>query len=165
MNIAGIIDGTSRLYTSDPNGVSGGGDTGGYVLKIGYSPTPLPPAITSQPTNQLIASGATTTFAVTSFGLPPFSYQWFFNDFDHPLNGATNSSLTLANVQTNQTGNYFVQVTSVADQHKKYSSAAHGGHRTTDHLTTNQPDCHDWSDCDFLRYRSRRAPELSMDFQ
>ena len=111
MNIAGGTDGTSRLYTSDPNGTSGFGDTGGYVLEIAYNPAPVPPTITVQPTNRLIAAGTTTTFAMMASAPQPLSYQWFFNDFDHPLNFETNSSLTLVNVQTNQSGNYFVQVT------------------------------------------------------
>jgi hypothetical protein len=111
MNLAGVTDGTSRIYTSDPNGATAFGDTGGYVLEVAYSPAPVAPSLTSQPTNRLVAAGIDTTIAVTVFGAGPLTYQWFFNDFDHPLDAATNSSLTLTSVQTNESGSYFVQVT------------------------------------------------------
>jgi hypothetical protein len=58
----------------------------------------------------LVAAGANTTLQVTAFGAPPLRYHWYLNDFDHPIDAATNSSLNLVNVQTNQIGNYFVQV-------------------------------------------------------
>ena len=39
----------------------------------------------------------------------PFSYQWNFNGTN--IDGATNVSLVLANVQTNQAGSYSVTIT------------------------------------------------------
>ena len=54
----------------------------------------------------------TAVFAVTSSGLPAPGYQWWFNGT--PIAGATNASLTLPNVQTNQAGNYSVVLTNVA---------------------------------------------------
>jgi hypothetical protein len=104
-------DPTSRIYnTSDPNATSAsGGDSGGGVIEIGYSPAPLPPTIGSQPTNQTVTAGGTATFSVVA-GPLPLSYQWFYHDIGQPISGATNSSLTLTNVQTGQAGQYFVQV-------------------------------------------------------
>ena len=67
------------------------------------------PTIQAQPTNQSIFVNGTATFGVTAAGSLPLSYQWSFNGTD--IDGATNASFTLANVQTNQAGNYAVQVT------------------------------------------------------
>ena len=68
----------------------------------------LPPTILVQPTNQTVFVNGTATFGVTATGSLPLSYQWNFNGTN--LNWATNSSLTLTNVQLNQAGNYAVQV-------------------------------------------------------
>jgi hypothetical protein len=105
-------DSASRIYnTSDPSATSAsGGDTGAGVIQIVYTPVPTPPTITSQPTNQAVYAGDTATFTATAAGPPPLTYQWFFNDTNNPVTGGTNSSLTLVNLQTNQAGNYFLQV-------------------------------------------------------
>ena len=68
-----------------------------------------PPSITIQPTNQTVAVGGTANFSVTASGPPPLSYQWNFNGTN--ISGATNTSLTLTNVQLSQAGNYAVLVT------------------------------------------------------
>src|SRR6185437_13956669 len=70
----------------------------------------LQPVIRSQPTNQTIMGGGAVTFAVAASGLPPLRYQWFFNDTNTPVSGATNSFLVLTNLQPSQAGSYFVQV-------------------------------------------------------
>ena len=72
-------------------------------------PSPMPPSITAQPTNQTVNVGGSATFSVTASGTPPLSYQWNFDGTN--ISGATNPSLTLTNVQMNQTGNYTVLVT------------------------------------------------------
>jgi hypothetical protein len=69
----------------------------------------LPPSISTQPTNQTIFVNGTATFSVTATGSLPLSYQWNFNTTN--IEGATNTILTLANVQVSQAGNYAVQVT------------------------------------------------------
>ena len=38
-----------------------------------------PPAIISQPTNQMVYIGSTASFGVTASGTPPLSYQWSLN--------------------------------------------------------------------------------------
>ena len=67
-----------------------------------------PPTITSQPTNQTVAVGGTTTFTVVATGSPPLNYQWFFGT--SPVAGGTGSSLVLSNVQPSQAGSYSVVV-------------------------------------------------------
>lgn len=73
----------------------------------------VPPTITSQPTNQVVSQGQDATFTVGATGTAPLSYRWFFNT-NTPLPNATNSTLTLANVQSTNAGSYFVIVTNRA---------------------------------------------------
>jgi hypothetical protein len=77
------------------------------VISMGVAPV-----ITFQPTNQMVFVGNNATFSVTAGGTTPLSYQWNFNGTN--IAGATNTSLTLTNVQLNQAGNYAVLVTNVA---------------------------------------------------
>jgi subtilase family serine protease len=70
----------------------------------------VPPFITTQPANQSVAVGGTATFTVVAGGTPPLSYQWSLNNTN--ISTATNSSLTLANVQSAQAGNYQVKISS-----------------------------------------------------
>ena len=71
----------------------------------------FPPAILAQPTNVTTTVGATAVFTVGASGTPPLRYQWSFND--SPLPTATNASLVLTNVGTNQVGVYAVTVTNL----------------------------------------------------
>src|SRR5438045_4487854 len=70
---------------------------------------PVAPSIISQPTNQTVTVGDNATFNVTASGTAPLSYQWSFGG--SPLQNATNASLTLTGVTTNQAGAYAVLVT------------------------------------------------------
>ncbi|MGO8931518.1 MAG: immunoglobulin domain-containing protein, partial [Limisphaerales bacterium] len=74
--------------------------------------TPSAPYIYTQPANQVVAVGGGVTFSVGVAGTPPLSYQWSFDG--SALDGATNASLTLTNVQFSQAGNYSVVITNVA---------------------------------------------------
>ena len=54
--------------------------------------------------------------SVSPGGTPPFTYQWYFGstmlvDDGVKYSGSTNSSLTISNVQTSDSGNYYVGVT------------------------------------------------------
>lgn len=66
------------------------------------------PGIISQPSDQSVIQGGAVQFSVTASGSPVFTYQWQFNGTNIP--GATNSSLQLTYVQTNQAGAYSVIV-------------------------------------------------------
>ncbi len=67
-----------------------------------------PPSITRQPQSRTNLAGGTVTLSVGATGTDPLSYQWQFNG--GLLVGETNATLTLANVQKIQTGNYAVVV-------------------------------------------------------
>jgi hypothetical protein len=70
------------------------------------------PFIASQPQSQTVGLGSNVTFNVTVYGAPPFVFQWYFNGtpLGWPAVGANFLSCTLANVGTNQAGNYSVLV-------------------------------------------------------
>ena len=69
----------------------------------------FPPFITSQPTGLSVQVGDGATFTVSATGTAPLSYQWMFNGTN--LVNATNASLVLSKVQTNNAGNYAVTIT------------------------------------------------------
>jgi len=69
------------------------------------------PVITTQPQSQTVTLSNTAVFSVSAIGYPSLSFQWRFNGTN--LAGATNTSLTLSNVRTNQAGNYAVLVANV----------------------------------------------------
>jgi len=71
------------------------------------------PVITVQPTNQVVQQGSNAVFNVTATGTAPLSYQWWFNA-TNKLAASTNTTLTVTNVQSTNTGNYTVVVTNVA---------------------------------------------------
>lgn len=76
----------------------------------GYSGgTNSPPMITTQPQSLTVAEEDNATFTVSAGGPVPRSYQWQFAGVN--IVGATNTSYTRYNAQTNDTGTYQVVVT------------------------------------------------------
>jgi Leucine-rich repeat (LRR) protein len=72
----------------------------------------VPPVITTQPQGQTVIAGNNVSFNVVATGTAPLSYQWRFNG--GVIAGATNSSLTLTNVQPASAGIYAVVVSNVS---------------------------------------------------
>jgi uncharacterized repeat protein (TIGR01451 family) len=106
--------GTAGYVTTSASGYGAGGTVRYDMMTItgGAIPTATAPAIASQPQSQTAIAGSNVTFSVTATGTAPLSYQWKFNNGGIP--GATNSTLVLANVTTNQAGSYSVVVTNGA---------------------------------------------------
>ena len=71
-----------------------------------------PPVIVSGPSNRSALPGATVHFSVAALGSDPLTYQWQRDGTD--LAGATNSVLTLVNVQSADAGNYRARVANSA---------------------------------------------------
>lgn len=65
---------------------------------------PIAPHLLSQPQGAIRLQGDSVTFELLAFGSSPLRYQWRNNAVD--LAGATNSSLTLTNLQVTDAGNY-----------------------------------------------------------
>jgi hypothetical protein len=74
----------------------------------------VPPLITLQPTNQTDVTGATGSFSSVVLGDLPLVYRWWFNGTalsdGGRVSGAGSNSLTIANAQTNDGGNYYLVV-------------------------------------------------------
>ncbi|MEY2881946.1 MAG: hypothetical protein RLZZ15_4326 [Verrucomicrobiota bacterium] len=69
------------------------------------------PVIATHPSAQTVAAGATATFTVVATGTPTPTYQWRHGGANLP--GATNATLTLANVQPANAGAYDVVVSNL----------------------------------------------------
>jgi hypothetical protein len=67
-----------------------------------------PPTVLEQPQSQSVLERGTITFNVSATGTTPFGYQWYFQGTS--IAGASNSSLTLSNVQLFQAGDYYVAI-------------------------------------------------------
>jgi len=88
-------------YTLTASNVFGVATNGPIVLRT------IPLEFSIEPPGLSTVVGATATFQVTNMvGEGPFSYQWRFNNTN--IDGATNSSLSLAGLQLNQAGTYSV---------------------------------------------------------
>ena len=110
---------TSRFFSSETSTITfdvnsgttyqlqaeGNGDD--FLLKLNLAP-PRPPVITNQPQSESVTAGGSATFSVAAAGFGALNYQWLFNGTNIP--GATNASLSLKNITTNQAGAYTVVV-------------------------------------------------------
>jgi hypothetical protein len=81
---------------------------GGVTSVVATLIVQLPPVITTQPAPVTTVRDQPAAFTVDASGTPPLLYQWRFNGANLP--GATNQTLTLTAVQTNQAGHYSVLV-------------------------------------------------------
>ena len=117
-NVGGTANGTgAAALFNDPYGVAvdAAGDLfvadyDNETIRESYAASDSEPSITTQPADQSVAIGSTTTFSVAASGVPVPNYQWLFNGSF--ISGATGPTLTLANVQADNLGTYSVIVTS-----------------------------------------------------
>ena len=65
-------------------------------------------SIAAQPADQTVTNGAAASFTVVPAGTAPFTFQWQTNGVDKV--GATNATLLVSNVSTNDAGTYDVVV-------------------------------------------------------
>ncbi|HLP76979.1 MAG TPA: immunoglobulin domain-containing protein, partial [Candidatus Paceibacterota bacterium] len=118
-SIAGIVEWEQRtiylsvgpqtlqwIYAKD--GASYGGADAGWVDQVQFTPGGTAPLIQIAPQNQIVWVGSNATLNATAVGTPPLQYQWQFNSTN--LSNATNTALTLTNVQFAQEGNYSLVV-------------------------------------------------------
>jgi hypothetical protein len=100
----GTVSGTNAVFVLDTN-------NGIVAYRIAASPAAAP-TISVEPQSQTVLVSATVSFTVAAKGTTPFRYQWQFNEAD--VVNATNSVLTLTNVQVAASGNYQVKVGNAA---------------------------------------------------
>ena len=84
------------------------GLTNSDVAILTVNPFSEPPTITGEPQSQIVNAGENVAFTVEAAGDPPLTYQWRFNGTI--VAGATDSTLSLFSVTTNQTGTYVATV-------------------------------------------------------
>lgn len=104
----GLIISYSGLIVSS---LTGDSYTNGFAQSNAELSVLPVPYIINAPTNQTVFAGTNVSFSVTASGSPLF-YQWFSNtgiltNSSH-ISGATNSTLTIMDVQTNDAGTYTV---------------------------------------------------------
>ncbi|HEX3797983.1 MAG TPA: hypothetical protein VH413_04715 [Verrucomicrobiae bacterium] len=97
--------GSYTLVATTPYGLS----TTSAPANVLISAQPVPPTITSGPASQSLYVGQNVTFSVMVSSPGNVSYQWKSNSVN--IDGATSSSYTIANLQTNFAANYSVGVT------------------------------------------------------
>ena len=93
-------------------GASGEAIIAGIQITQTTGSAPVAPAITAQPASQTVTAGANVSFNVGVTGSWPLNYQWQFGG--NNLAGATSATLSLANVQVANSGNYSVIVSNSA---------------------------------------------------
>ncbi|MDD5140812.1 MAG: immunoglobulin domain-containing protein [Verrucomicrobiales bacterium] len=88
---------------------------GSLISATGTLTVLTPPAYTQQPQSQTRALDGSVTFSAVVTGAQPINFQWYGNG--SPLTaggrisiytGSTSTSLTIAGLQTNDSGNYFL---------------------------------------------------------
>jgi hypothetical protein len=118
--VTGSADGTGAAAQFDnPNGIAVDAngdlfvaDTDNGTIRVHYAAPYAPPSITTEPVNQSVALYGSATLSVAASGVPVPSYQWSFNG--SPIAGATNPTLTIAEVVAANLGSYSVTVTNSA---------------------------------------------------
>ncbi len=101
----GIID-EATLYSRalSINEISG-------IYNAGAAGKNLTNSIITQPVSQTVAAGSNAVFTVYASGMSPFTYQWWHGATN--IFWATNSSLTLSNIQLSDVGIYYVMATNL----------------------------------------------------
>jgi hypothetical protein len=103
--IASVQTSDAGSYSVAMTNAQGTTTSADYVLVVGNGPT-----ISVMPaTSQSVTVGGTLSFGVTATGNPTPTFQWQRNGAN--IEGATNSSITIANAQQAQAGSYRVVVT------------------------------------------------------
>jgi uncharacterized repeat protein (TIGR03803 family) len=110
-NVSSASIGTYTVVVSNSlGGVTSSG--AGLVVQVagpgGLVSADGPPIIATQPASLAALPGSAATFTVLSAGDLPLLYQWQFDDAN--IDGATNATLTVANLTTNQAGAYNVLI-------------------------------------------------------
>lgn len=105
LSLVNVQSNNAGTYSAIISNAFGFAVTSNAVLVV----NPSGPTITQQPASQTAALNSTVSFTVAPQGSAPISYLWQFNG--SPLPNATSSSLTIANVQSNNAGAYQVLIT------------------------------------------------------
>jgi hypothetical protein len=108
-NNTNLVADTTYYYVVRATNALGASLNSSEASATTFSGTPTPPAILAQPQSATNVAGENAVFTVSAVGTLPLTYQWQFNGGTLP--GATASSYTRLNVQTNDAGVYTVLIT------------------------------------------------------
>lgn len=122
-NGTAIFGATSATYSIAS---AASADAGSYTVAVGNSagtvtssaatitvqPAPIPPSITSQPSNVTVVAGSPASLSVQASGTAPLSYQWFKGA--SAISGATSATFSIASAASADAGSYTVRVTNIA---------------------------------------------------
>jgi hypothetical protein len=95
--------GEESFFGNDPASWYAALPTPGFV-----APVVVPPLIDAQPLSRTNVAYTDVTFTVLATGDAPLHYQWRFGNDN--IDGATNATLLITNVQPSQAGNYSVVI-------------------------------------------------------
>lgn len=116
LTLEGVTSNDTGTYTAVATNSAGSVTSAPATLSIGTSSTPtnnnIAPSFTTQPASQTAAAGASVTFSAWASGSPAPTYQWRKNGV--ALSGATNATLTLSGISTNDGGDFTVVATNSA---------------------------------------------------
>jgi pectate lyase len=107
------MDDPSQLQSLLAAGAGAGAVTWNKTNWLLTTYAPTAPVIVAQPQNLTLTASNTASFIVVVSGSAPLSYRWVFNTNTF-LADATNSSLSLPNVQATNVGTYSVVITNSA---------------------------------------------------
>ncbi|HWV98768.1 MAG TPA: immunoglobulin domain-containing protein [Candidatus Acidoferrum sp.] len=102
------INAGNNAYAVGATDLDGNPRTVGLVVDAGAYELQWPTYFTVQPQSQSVNFGQTVVFSAAATGPLPFIYQWLLNGA--AISGATNSTLTLTNVQLADDGGYSIMV-------------------------------------------------------
>lgn len=117
-----ITGATSASYTTPAEATSDNGALIAVVVSnsagsatsnsavLTVNAAPVPPSITTQPSNKTITAGQTATFSVTASGTATLTYQW--NKNGTAISGATSRQYTTPTETTSDNGAQFTVVVS-----------------------------------------------------
>lgn len=112
VNQGNYTDSAPNTFAFNTVSIFGDGNNSGTFnttgFKVEFFPT-SPPVVNLQPASRACFPGNAVSFVSSVSGTLPLSYQWTYNGTN--ILGQTNDSLTLSNVDFNQTGIYALQVT------------------------------------------------------
>ncbi|MGZ5507456.1 MAG: beta strand repeat-containing protein [Limisphaerales bacterium] len=116
INLAGGLNTANASFASIANGSYSAGnfstavDGSGNIILTFTASAQSAPGITSHPQSRTTVAGTTASFTVAANGSQPLTYAWFRSTAPFtPIPGATNTTLTLTNVQAASAGSYFAR--------------------------------------------------------